>query len=309
MQPGTARLIQSIGLNFFERHGHPYLILMDHFSELPMFQKMRKTPAEEVIVQLKSWFSLFGVSRLFRLNNRPPFSTAAIKDFCNSYIIGLNLKAPYHPERLGAAKRGVGLVKAITKKTKDNSANFKEAFAAFKNTRDKSGYSPNQRFFFRNWHNPMLPDLVEELSVEDMVKARDKVRSDRVNPEQETRALPKLVLGQEPQPPGKTGKWNMAGTVVSTTHGERLVFSKFNKSRSRMFNRADVKLDTTGEKAYDKAEEEGLKEATKEMVLPKIKYFTKGWELWLFEGATRRQEREDPRGAMRSGKYFVPCSI
>ena len=65
-----------------------------------------------------------------------------------------------------------------------------------------------------------------------MVEAKDKVRLDRGNPEQERRALPKLrvgdlVLGQEPKPPGNTGKWDMAGTVKSTTHEEKSVFVKF----------------------------------------------------------------------------------
>ena len=49
-----------------------------------------------------------------------------------------------------------------------------------------------------------------------MVKARDKVRLDKVTPEL---MVGDLVLGQEPQPPGKTKKWDMAGTVDSTTHG------------------------------------------------------------------------------------------
>ena len=43
------------------------------------------------------------------------------------------------------------------------------------------------------------------------------------------------------------------------------MFVKFHKSGSRMFNRADVKVDTTGDHVYLQAEEEGLKESTKEM--------------------------------------------
>ena len=46
--------LQSIGLNFFQRNGSYYFILMDHFSGLPMFQKMSRTIAEEVIFQLKN---------------------------------------------------------------------------------------------------------------------------------------------------------------------------------------------------------------------------------------------------------------
>ena len=60
------------------------------------------------------------------------------------------MTATYHPESSRAAERGVGSVKAIMKKTQDKGSNFKEAFAVFKNTCNKSVYWPNQRFFLRN---------------------------------------------------------------------------------------------------------------------------------------------------------------
>ena len=58
------------------------------------------------------------------------------------------------------------MVKAIIKKTHNKGSNFEDAFMAFKNTHNKSWYSPNQLFFLRNWLNPQLPDLSGEPSVE-----------------------------------------------------------------------------------------------------------------------------------------------
>ena len=75
------RPMQSIGLDFFQGHRHHYLILMDHFSGLSTFKKMKKTTAEEVIAQLMNWFFLFRVSRLIRSDNGPPFSSKAFNDF------------------------------------------------------------------------------------------------------------------------------------------------------------------------------------------------------------------------------------
>ena len=67
-----------------------------------MIQKMRKTTAQEVIMQLKNWFM----------------------EFCNDFCTRLNLTAPYPPQRSGAAERGVGMVKAIMKRTELENTNF-----------------------------------------------------------------------------------------------------------------------------------------------------------------------------------------
>ena len=46
------RPMQSIGLDFLHRNNTYFIILMDHFSGLPMIQKMKRTTAQEVIRQL-----------------------------------------------------------------------------------------------------------------------------------------------------------------------------------------------------------------------------------------------------------------
>ena len=71
-----------------------------------MFQKMLKTTKGEVIIQIKNWFSTFGVTRLIRADNEPPFSSKEFKEFCTDFFFGLNLMAPYNPQSLGAAERG-----------------------------------------------------------------------------------------------------------------------------------------------------------------------------------------------------------
>ena len=62
------------------------------------------------------------------------------------------------------------------KKTEEEGTCAEEAMSVFRNTRNESGYSPNQLFFLRNWRDPNLPDLRAEPEVEEMVKARDRVR-------------------------------------------------------------------------------------------------------------------------------------
>ena len=56
----------------------------------------------------------------------------------------------------------MGLVKTIMKKTEADGSDSEEAFAAFKNSRNSIGYSPNQLFFLRNVRDLKLPQLAGE---------------------------------------------------------------------------------------------------------------------------------------------------
>ena len=72
---------------------------MDHFSGMPLYEKMGiSTDNEHTVRQLKRWFATFGVSRSVRCDNGPPFSSRAFKNFCDEYGIQLNLTSPYNPE-------------------------------------------------------------------------------------------------------------------------------------------------------------------------------------------------------------------
>ena len=99
------------------------------------------------------------MSRSIRSDNGPPFFSRGFKEFCDEYKIRLDLTSPYNPESSGAAERGMGLIKQIMKKMEEEGSCMEEALAVFRNTRNESGYSPNQLFFLRNWRDHKLPDL------------------------------------------------------------------------------------------------------------------------------------------------------
>ena len=169
--------MQAVGIDFFQRGGHKYLLLMDHFSGMPLYEKMGiSTDTEHTVRQLKRWFATFGVARSIRCDNGLPFQGKEFREFCNEYKIRLDLTAPYNPESSGAAERGVGSIKQIMKKTGLEGADMEEALAVFRNTRNESWYNPNQLFFLRNWRDPSLPDLRAEPVLEEMVKAREGSR-------------------------------------------------------------------------------------------------------------------------------------
>ena len=136
------------------------------------------------------------------------------KEFCNEYKIQLDLTSPYNPESSGAAERGVGLIKQLMKKTEEEGLCLEEALAVFRNTRNESGYSPNQLFFLRNWRDHNLPDLRAEPVMEEMENARERVKGGcyKVKEDKSKAAWPVLrsgdmVRGQHP----KTKEWSLKG--------------------------------------------------------------------------------------------------
>ena len=124
------------------------------------------------------------------------------------------------------------------KKTEEEGSDMEEALAVFRNTRNESGYSPNQLFFLRNWQDPKLPDLRAELVLEEMVKARERVKGScyKVNEDKGD-----MVRGQHSQ----TKEWSLKGEVLEMVHGNRAVNVDLDDGRSRLFARDAVRKDTT----------------------------------------------------------------
>ena len=227
------------------------MVMVDHFSSMPFYTKMKRTTAEAVIKQLVVWFNMFGAVRYVRSDRGPPFSSTAFADFCKSWNICLNLTAPYSPISSGGAERSIGVLKAILNKVDQEGSCFETALAAYKTTRTESGYSPAQLFYLRNVRTARSPSLWQEPRIEEMVEARDRIRAARASKEEDRPGLPPLVVGdlvvgQHP----KSGQWTLAGEVSTATHGGRAYWVKFHEGGGRLFTRVDLKLDKSGVYGY-----------------------------------------------------------
>ena len=144
-----------------------------------------------------------------------------------------------------------GLIKQTVKKTNEEGSCFEEALAVFMNTRNKSSYSLNQLFFLRNWRDHNLPELMAEPVMEEMEKARERVKGGckKVEEDETKKAWPKphagdMVRGQDP----KTKEWSLKGMWLGMVHGDRSVNIDLKDRRPPLFERSAVRKDTT--KAY-----------------------------------------------------------
>ena len=130
----------------------------------------------------------------------------------------------------------LGLVKARMKRTEEKKSSFEVAFVAIKNTRNTTGYLPNQLFFLRNVWDPPLPFLEAEPSIGDMVEAWDRQKAKRVLKESDATALPGLTVGDLVRGQhSRTGEWLLGEMAMKVMHSGRLVYVKYHKSDSRLF--------------------------------------------------------------------------
>ena len=149
----------------------------------------------------------------------------------------------------------MGILKGLLKRAGTEGSCFDTIFAAYKNTRNETGFSPSQLFFLRNVRDPRLPDLGPEPKVGRMVEARDRVRAARAVAAEDKPGLAPLqvgdlVVGQHP----KSMEWTMDGEVTAVTHGERAYIMTYHDGGQRMLTRNQLKLDKTGRCGYTAAE-------------------------------------------------------
>ena len=119
------------------------------------------------------------------------------------------------------------------------------AMSVFRNTRNESGFSPNQLFFLRNWRDHNLPDLRPEPVLEEMVKARDMVKGGchKLKEDKSKAAWPRLfpgdmVRGQHT----KTKEVSLKGEVLEMVHGDRAVNVDLDEGPRRSLRLANKKV-------------------------------------------------------------------
>ena len=66
----VTRPMTSIGLDLFTWKGGQHLVMVDHFSSMPFYAKMKRTTAGAVTKQLEVWFNMFGAVRGVHCDSR-----------------------------------------------------------------------------------------------------------------------------------------------------------------------------------------------------------------------------------------------
>jgi transposase InsO family protein len=114
--PETTLPMQRIHIDFFHYQSENYLIIVDSFSKYCDVVYMRNTNAQQVILALGNFFSIFGLPEEIVSDNGPPFGAFELAKFAKENGIKLTKAPPYHPQSNGLAERNVQTVKKTLKK-------------------------------------------------------------------------------------------------------------------------------------------------------------------------------------------------
>lgn len=86
-------------------NGKYLLVVIDDYSRYPVVQPVRSTSAQSTIRKLDEIFALFGIPKIIKSDNGPPFQSEEFRKFCKTLGIKHRRITPLHPQANGTAER------------------------------------------------------------------------------------------------------------------------------------------------------------------------------------------------------------
>lgn len=198
--PWPTRIWQRIHIDFAEKDGVNYLIVVDSHSKWLEAVAMRSTTSAKTIEVLRGMFASHGLPEEVVSDNGPQFIAHEFKTFMDKNGIKHTRVAPYHPASNGAAERCVQTVKQSLRKYSVGTQLTKESWLANFLLRYRctphtvTGVSPAELFLKRRLRNrfsllkPHLERHMEEKQTQQKeqhdrsrVKLRELVSGDPVH--------------------------------------------------------------------------------------------------------------------------------
>ena len=96
---------QEVSVDFCEVEGSYLLVVIDDYSRYPEVQLLHSTSVKAVIPHLDRIFSTFGIPKVLRSDNGPPFNSAEFKQFAAHLGFEHRKITPRWPEANGEAER------------------------------------------------------------------------------------------------------------------------------------------------------------------------------------------------------------
>jgi len=177
---------QKVAMDILEFQGKNFLVVIDFMSHFPELRLLTQKRAQDVIMALKSIFSLHGVPQEIFADNMP-FSSSTMHSFAEEWGFQITTSSPNYPRSNGLAERYVQTVKAFLKKADESQSDVYSSLLVYRDT-PVSGmlYSPAELLFNRqlrtklpkhtNILTPQVPDSQVQLEARQL---RAKAHYDR----------------------------------------------------------------------------------------------------------------------------------
>lgn len=138
-----------VAMDIMEFRGNSFLVAVDCYSHFPELRQLRNKTASDVILALKSIFSVHGVPLTILADNMP-FGSRAMVEFSKDWGFSINTSSPHYPRSNGMAERYVQTIKQFLKKSEDSDEDIYPSLLAYRET-PVTGciYSPAEMLFNR----------------------------------------------------------------------------------------------------------------------------------------------------------------
>lgn len=147
--PVPERPWERVGIDIFSYAGHPYLVLMDAYSNWLEVVLLKDKSSSQVILKLKSIFAKFGCPDLVICDNIP-FNSMTMQEFAKDWNFEIVTRSPNYPKSNGLAEKAVGIAKLLLKKRVEEGKDIFDALLQYRNTPLKFiNYSPGQLLMSR----------------------------------------------------------------------------------------------------------------------------------------------------------------
>ena len=117
----------NISVDFAEVSGQYVLIIVDDHSRYPFAECVRSTSAKAVIPKLDKVFGMFGIPKIVKSDNGPPFNGHEFKVFADQLNFSHRKISPLWPEANGEAERFVKTFKKFVR----TATNWKQEMQSF----------------------------------------------------------------------------------------------------------------------------------------------------------------------------------
>ena len=159
-------------------NGKELMVVCDEYSRQVLVQEVISTAAENVVPKLDEIFSLFGIPKIVKSDNGPPFNGQKFKDFAESLGFEHRKVTPLHPAANGQAESFMKNIKRVIKNAKVTNKNWRlemnQFLRSYRSTpHSTTGVAPSTMFFGENRTN-RLPSINEHEKPEDHVSFAKK---------------------------------------------------------------------------------------------------------------------------------------
>ena len=247
---------QSVVCDFFSIAGNTYVALADRYSNWLSVLFLKRDTSEELITELRKYFSTFGIPEIFSSDGATVFTSSTFSDFCHRWGIQHRVSSSYFAQ---SNKRAEIAVKSSKRMIKDslgpggnlNTDALARALLAHRNTPDPiTGLSPAQVIFGRHlrdflpcspgkYYQPrpewrLTADQREIAHAKRHIKTEEKMSKG-------SKQLPPLTEGDTVSIQDQSGttprRWSKTGTVLELVGPDSYLVKTHGSNRVTQRNR------------------------------------------------------------------------